>query len=167
MVTPTTMDDLHVREAVSTDEPFLRQMLAIAADWRNAEASPLSDPLPEPLASYVRGFGGPTDFGTVASTEDRDIGAAWCRLFPPEDPGYGYVGPDVPEVAIAVIAGLRGVGIGAHLMAAVLAQARRREFPAVSLSVAPDNPAAALYRRFGFENARVEHDAQTMVRRLR
>jgi ribosomal protein S18 acetylase RimI-like enzyme len=50
-----------------------------------------------------------------------------------------------------VVEDQRGRGIGAQLLAALIAEAERQRLPALSLSVEPRNPAVRLYARLGFE----------------
>jgi ribosomal protein S18 acetylase RimI-like enzyme len=102
------------------------------------------------LAHYVTGWPRPGDFGTVAVAGEDVAGVAWARLFPDDDPGYGFVAADVPELTIAVRPGHRGRGLGGTLLDAVLAQARARGLRAVSLSVEDGNRARRLYERAGF-----------------
>jgi len=83
--------------------------------------------------------------------DGRRIGAAWYRLMPPENPGYGFVDASTPEVAIAVVPDRRGLGVGAALLRGLLNAARPQGFDALSLSVRRDNSAAVrLYQRNGF-----------------
>lgn len=67
------------------------------------------------LAHYVAGWGRAGDLGSLAVTVDGSLaGAAWLRLFPGDNTGYGFVDDVTPELARAVIPGLRGQGIGAR-----------------------------------------------------
>jgi len=80
--------------------------------------------LPE-IRRYLDGWGRPGDAGVVARDgTGLPVGAAWLRLFPAEAPGYGFVAPDVPEVAIGVAAASRGRGAGGALLDALLEEAR-------------------------------------------
>ena len=81
----------------------------------------------------------------------QPVAAAWYRLFTESHPGYGFVDEQTPELTIAVVPSRRGRGYGAELLTSLLAQAAEDGFPAISLSVEPDNPALALYERHGFE----------------
>lgn len=141
-----------IRDATSADGPFLEEMLAVAADWRpDTAVRSTSEVLAEPaLAHYVEGWPRPGDFGVVAEDTDVRVGAAWCRQHTADDPGYGYVADDVPEVSIGVVAGRRGEGIGRRLMTAVIEAAGARGVDALRLSVEVDNPARRLYDRIGF-----------------
>ncbi len=101
------------------------------------------------LARYGVSWGRAGDLGCVALADLHPLGAAWVRLWSGEDKGFGSVGDDIPELAIAVIPSYRGQGIGTRLLQTVLAMVKDR-YPAVSLSVRSDNPAIALYTRLGF-----------------
>jgi ribosomal protein S18 acetylase RimI-like enzyme len=128
-------------------------MLYEAAYWRpDGPRPPRLKALGEPaLARYVEGWGRPGDAGIVANAESGEpIGAAWYRLFPPDDAGFGFVDGRTPELSLAVVAKARARGVGTGLLAALLDRARADGFPALSLSVEPDNPARRLYERYGF-----------------
>jgi ribosomal protein S18 acetylase RimI-like enzyme len=156
-----------VRAATAADLPFLQAMLYEAATWR-PEAQP---PLETVLASshvtrYVSGWGRPGDAGVIAE-EEQPVGAAWYRLFPADEAGYGFVGADVPELSIGVAPRSRGAGIGTRLLEALVEAARTDGHPAVSLSVEPDNPARRLYERVGFVRVADDGGAWTMLLELR
>jgi ribosomal protein S18 acetylase RimI-like enzyme len=103
------------------------------------------------IACYVEAWGRYGDDGVLAVDESTraDVGAAWLRLWPGPETGYGFVDRATPELAIAVRPERRGQGIGTCLLDALLDRAAPR-YRAVSLSVSLDNPAVALYQRYGF-----------------
>jgi ribosomal protein S18 acetylase RimI-like enzyme len=103
------------------------------------------------LARYVRRWGREHDLGTVAlhTTEGKPMGAAWLRLWAPDDRGYGYCDAETPELSMAVLPAHRGLGVGSRLLEHLL-RAADEHHRAVSLSVSADNRAMRLYRRFGF-----------------
>ena len=107
------------------------------------------------LARYVVGFGSGSpesagDLGVVAEhPEHGPIGAAWVRLLAGENRAYGWVADEIPELAIAVMPGTVGCGIGSRMLGELLSLARGR-YPGVSLSVRRDNAARRLYLRTGF-----------------
>jgi GNAT superfamily N-acetyltransferase len=140
-----------IRRANAEDGPFLQEMLALAANWRpDARVSSVTEIMGEPaLARYVADWPAAGDVGFVVE-HGRPVGAAWWRLFPEHDHGYGFVDADTPELSIGVAAEARGRGFGTLLLKALIDEARRRALPALSLSVEPDTPAAALYQRLGF-----------------
>jgi ribosomal protein S18 acetylase RimI-like enzyme len=146
------MMDCRIRFATPQDEPLLWEMLYLALF-----VPPGSPPLPREvvqrpeLARYVRRWGREHDLGTVAlhPTEGKPLGAAWLRLWAPDDHGYGYWDAETPELSMAVLPAHRGQGVGSRLLEHLL-RAADEHHRAVSLSVSADNPAMRLYRRFGF-----------------
>jgi GNAT superfamily N-acetyltransferase len=101
------------------------------------------------LFRYIKDWGRAGDQGMIAEQNGRAIGAAWLRLWPFTDKGYGYLAEDIPELAIALIPEARAQGIGTALLKQTLALASA-EFRAVCLSTRSDNPALKLYERVGF-----------------
>ena len=154
-----------MRPAGREDVPFLREMLYEAAFWRSGDARPpLDEALATPaLARYLHGFGRAGDTGVIAYDGDRPVGAAWFRRFSPREPGYGFVDGATPELSIAVVADLRGTGVGRQLLEGLLGRARQQGLPGLSLSVANDNPARRLYERLGFEVVE-QHEGSTTMR---
>jgi len=155
-----------LRPAGPGDQPILEQMLALAARWRYGPGpGSLTEVLATPaLVRYVTGWPRPGDAGVVAEGEGGEcLGAAWIRLFPADQPGFGFVSPAVPELSIAVVPDARGAGIGGALLDWLIAQARRREITRLSLSVEHDNPALRLYTRKGFTPVAGTRTAATMV----
>lgn len=146
-----------IRHAGTQDIPFMRDMLrhAYYARW-GTEAD-------VPLERYVAGWGRPGDTALVAIDEFQPVGVAWYRLFPEEEPGYGFVDEDTPELTIAIVPSRRGKGLGEQLLAALLDEARAQGRSEISLSVEPDNPAIRLYEQHGF--ARVGERAGALVMR--
>ena len=156
---------MQLRPALAGDVEVLVEALALAADWRpgtvvRTAAEVLRDPA---LAHYVTGWPGPGERGVVATVEGTDVGAAWWRFLPADDPGYGFVSSDVPEVSVGVRQAHRGRGIGTALLRSLVAAATEDGLVALSLSVEPDNPAMELYRRLGFVEV---GGAGTMLLRL-
>ena len=158
-----------IRPASAADGRFLERMLVVAADWR-PDAAPravdevLSDPA---LAHYVVGWPRAGDFGFIAEDDGgRSLGAAWCRSFPADDPGYGFVSPDVPEVSIGLLAEARGSGLGRRLMVRLVDEARLRGVSQLSLSVENDNFARLLYASLGFAVVHESGGSATMVLRI-
>lgn len=158
-----------MRSAQPTDEPFLWEMLYEAIYIPAGGAKPDRVILQEPsLAHYVAGWGQqPGDMALLAldSQSGQPVGAAWLRLFPATDPGWGFVDAETPEVSMALLPAYRGQGIGTALLTNLIAQARGR-YAALSLSVDPQNPAMRLYERLGFVVVGASGTSLTMRKEL-
>jgi ribosomal protein S18 acetylase RimI-like enzyme len=156
-----------IRDAGHDDASFLQSVLGIAFNWRNeAGGLTVEEILAKPaIAHYISGWPRHGDLGVIA--EDRQpIGAAWWRLLPEDDPGYGFIDAATPEISIGIVPEHRGQGIGTALLDALIAKATDLRLPALSLSVDPDNPAIRLYQRIGFEVTGGVGGSLTMRRRL-
>ena len=141
---------MQIRKATTADYDFLEEMLCEAATWRGSDddADVVRDPF---IARYIAGWGRAGDTGVLAEDDRGDaIGAAWFRFFPADEPGFGFVAPDVPELTVAVRRDARGHGVGTALVEALVVSARAGRHRALSLSVEEDNPAVRLYQRLGF-----------------
>ena len=149
------MSDVLLRKGGAQDVRFLRDMLHHAYYWRERVPGSL-------VSRYVRGWGRPGDTALIALENGFPVGAAWFRLFGAAEPGYGFVDEATPELSIAVVPSRRGHGIGGDLMTALLDQARREGYEAISLSVAKDSPAVGLYERYGFAKVDERDGALTM-----
>ena len=150
-----------IRRGAAADVPFMRSMLAHAYAWRvNAFEAEI------PLSRYVDNWGRPGDVAVIAHETGNRVGAAWLRIFSPDEPGYGYVDDTTPELSIAVVPSRRRHGLGQELMDALLDAARGAGHGAVSLSVEEDSPAVAFYERNGFEQVREQDGGLVMQRRL-
>jgi ribosomal protein S18 acetylase RimI-like enzyme len=154
-----------IRPATHADEPFLLEMLELASNWRSPDPGAPRNPVDR---AYAAGFGRPGDVGVIAEDESgRPAGAAWCRLRTSEDPGYGYVADDIPELTIAVSASHRGHGLATSLLQALKHAAAEAGFRALSLSVEPDNAARRIYERAGFGHRHTDTGgSHTMVAEL-
>ena len=164
------MASFRVRPAVQADGAFLGDMVVEAANWRQGGgARPKHQLLTEPEHSrYVSGWMRPSDAGFIALDGAGDpIGAAWYRLLPRSDPGFGYVGTGVPELIIGVRPIWRAHGVGRALLQALTQQARADGYARLSLSVERDNFAVTLYRSEGFAVTQSGMGRDTMVKRLR
>ncbi len=155
-----------IRPMESNDTTFMEEMLYAMVYVRPGESKPpMEEVLTTPsIAHYVTGLGTKTSdraFVAVDANGNR-VGAAWYRLFTEEDQGYGFVGPDIPELGIAVCAGCRGQGIGTQLLQTLITQACRDGYRHLSLSVDPDNPALNLYQRSGFRKVGESGTSWTM-----
>ena len=156
-----------LRRADPADGPFLCEMLVAAAFWRpDALVASVDEVMGRPeLAHYVTDWPRRGDLGVIAEKE-RPVGAAWLRVFSEDDPGYGFVDDQTPELSMGVVPQWRGHGLGADLLGAVIADAADAGLAAISLSVERDNYAARLYERFGFRRVSEAGGSFTMLLHL-
>ena len=163
------MTDFNIRPAGSDDAEFLADMLVETVNWLPERNWPREQIMADPaLAHYVTGWMRLDDFGVMAvDGADQPVGAAWFRCLTAADPGYGYVGDDVPELTVGVVEQWRGRGVGRALVRAALDAARDRGVRAVSLSVERANFAAQLYAAEGFRTVESLEDSDTMVAEIR
>ena len=167
---PVTMGavPLVVRPAEASDADFLAQMLVAAAFWRpDGPHGTVTEVLSQQrLAHYVAGWPRADDLGVLALDGRQPVGAAWVRLLPESDPGYGYVDGDTPELSMGVVRTWRGRGVDSRLLDALIAAARVQGLASLSLSVEPDNYARRLYDRVGFRQVGEVSGSLTMLLRL-
>jgi ribosomal protein S18 acetylase RimI-like enzyme len=157
--------DVRLRLATAEDIAFLATMLGEAAVWRPDKPTPTADQvLADPrYAMYLAGWPRQGDYGLVAEQE-IPVGAAWYRTFTETSHGYGFVAEAVPELAIAVVASRRHEGIGRRLLVDLIEASVAQGYPAISLSVAGDNPARGLYESSGFVPVEQHGSSWTMIR---
>jgi ribosomal protein S18 acetylase RimI-like enzyme len=154
-----------IRRGGPQDVRFLRDMLHHAYYWREREPGEE----PGPVALYVKGWGRPGDTALIAVEDGFPVGAAWYRLFRRQQPGYGFVDEETPELAIAVVPSRRGRGIGDALLKELYERAKKDGYRAVSLAAERDNaPLVSYYEhRHGFERVNEDgSDSVTMRRAL-
>jgi GNAT superfamily N-acetyltransferase len=146
-----------IRRGNRQDVRFLRDMLRHAFYWRSSGTVEDSS-----LWRYVAGWGRRGDAAVIALEGGFPIGAAWFRLFPADEPGFGFVDEQTPEVAVAVVPSRRGRGTGSELLGELVDIAREQGYPALSLSVAADSPAMHVFEKQGFQPVEQTDGAWTM-----
>ncbi|WP_439594064.1 GNAT family N-acetyltransferase [Microbacterium sp.] len=158
-----------LRPATQADGAFLGDMVVEAANWRQGGARPKHQVLTSPEHSrYIAGWMRPSDAGFIAvDGHGEPVGAAWRRMLPRTDPGFGYVGTGVPELIIGVRPIWRAHGVGRTLLQRLCDDARAHGLARISLSVERGNFAASLYRSEGFAVTQSGFGRDTMVKRLR
>ncbi len=143
---------VEIRDLRPDETSFLREMLFAALDWKPGRWLPPKFVLlriPQ-VSMFHKGWGRPGDTALVAEKDSELLGLAWYRLFTEAEHGEGFVDEVTPEVAVAVVDGHRGEGIGSLLMQAIHVRAREQGVQRISLSVDHDNPARRLYERLGY-----------------
>ncbi len=154
------------RDATADDGPLLRRATLRAMNWRTETFTDADLDRPE-FAHYFDGFDPARDRGVVAVDGDGPVGVAWARFLPEDDPGYGFVAADVPELTIAVDVRVRGRGVGGALLARLLDAGRAAGWPGISLSVEDGNTGARiLYERAGFRTVGRNGDSDTLLVRM-
>jgi ribosomal protein S18 acetylase RimI-like enzyme len=138
------MSNVVIRAATPEDLDLLWEYLAIASAEPNgaaAKAVPI-------VASYLKDWPRPGDFGLIAEQDGVPLGAVCARQFSPSDEKFPF-GDGTPELSIGVSEPARGKGIGEMLLRALIAEAAARGL-GLGLSVRHTNPARRLYERLGF-----------------
>jgi ribosomal protein S18 acetylase RimI-like enzyme len=156
-----------IRPATPADEPFLWEMLYQSLYVEGQEPFPRDVVNRPQLARYVRHWGRAGDLGFIAEDagSHQPIGAVWSRLSNAADQGFAYLDERTPELGIALLPEYRGQGIGTALLEHLL-EAAKKLYPAISLSVSPNNRALQLYKRMGFEIVDVRNEYPVMKREL-
>ncbi|ROS23966.1 ribosomal protein S18 acetylase RimI-like enzyme [Cellulomonas sp. PhB150] len=163
------MDLMRLRPTTSSDLDLLEELLVEAYNWTGETRVTLAQVRTDPAhARHLAGWQRPTDLGTVAEADDgTPAGAAWARVVPASEAGYGFVADDVPELGMSVLAPHRGQGVGSKLLDACLDQLWTAGHPAVSLSVEDGNGVARrLYESRGFVVVGRSGSSDTMLRDL-
>lgn len=161
------MSQIALRAATQADGAFLADMVVEAATWRPGAARLRHEVISDPDHSrYLAGWMRPSDAGFIATGGGQPIGAAWYRMLPRTDPGFGYVGTGVPELIIGVRPIWRSHAVGRLLLQALCEHAKGRGCGRISLSVERGNFARTLYRSEGFAVVRSGIGRDTMVKRL-
>ena len=159
---------MEIRDLRADETSFLQQMLYAALAWRpDVELPPHDWVLEHPqVAPFHTGWGRGGDTGLVAEEDGTPCGLAWYRFFSEDEHGEGFVDEATPEVAVAVVDGKRGRGIGEALMLAIHERAREQKVERISLSVDPDNPAKRLYQRLGYVDLQPDDENGRMILEL-
>ena len=159
---------MEIRDLRPDETELLREMLYTALAWRpGVELPPREWVLEHPqVAPFHTAWGRDGDTALVAENDGAPIGLAWYRFFTDEEHGEGFVDEATPEVAVAVVDGWRGQGVGGALMLAVHERARAGGVERISLSVDPDNPAKRLYVRLGYVDLEPDDENGRMLLEL-
>ena len=160
---------LHIRDASTEDIDFLAAMLLEAVNWRqDRQTVTLQSIMNTPdLWHYLSDWKQSSDFGFLAHEAEEPVGAAWARSMTAEDPGYGFVDEEIPELSMGVVSTHRGQGVGRVLLERTIRASADRGLRGLSLSVEDENERArALYVSNGFVVAGRVGNSDTMVLRF-
>lgn len=152
-----------LRPLESTDNEFLLAATLLNMNWcggRFTERDIRADPKLRHYCSFQPGRG---DFGFVTEVAGNSVGVVWLLFLGEDDPGFGYISAEVPELSVCVIPAWLGRGLGSRLIMRALAEAKNRGLRNVSLSVEDENPARHLYERLGFHAPDPDADDGTMI----
>ncbi|WP_295626834.1 GNAT family N-acetyltransferase [uncultured Corynebacterium sp.] len=138
------------RLATWADRPLIRRFHELADAWDD-EPAERTESFEKDEARYVDQWSAETDGGIIVEVGGDTVGGAWLRHFTEDNPGWGYVADEYPEVAIALEPGYTGRGLGGELMRQILEFARERGATGVCLSVEVGNARAIRsYEKVGF-----------------
>lgn len=140
-----------IRPLSSADRPLLREATLANMNWNGVNFTFHDVDAVREISHYFTNFPSGRDFGLAHDDGDVVRAVAWLVFLPVEDPGYGFVDADTPELSITTFAGSRGQGIGSALLSKLISEARRRNLTGISLSVEDGNDARRIYERTGFE----------------
>lgn len=160
---------MELRWAGPQDTELLQEALLGAVNWDPGRRPMTREQMlrDEQLVRYLVDFADGRSFGVVAELHGRPIGIAWAVRMNAEAPGHGFVSADAPEIGLWVREQHRRQGHGRTLLGALVAEARRRQLPGLSLSVESFNPAVGLYQTYGFRTIGINGEAETMLLTLR
>jgi ribosomal-protein-alanine N-acetyltransferase len=166
----SSMTNIKIREGTIDDLPFLKQMLYEAVFWDpNEKRKPIAELFDVPeianLLDHWKKRKG--DFAFIAENERQEaVAAVWYRFSSIENPSFGFVDEDTPELGISVLLEYRKMGLGTVLMNKMLHYAKSICLKQISLSVDPKNFALSLYQRLGFKIIGESGTSWTMVKTL-
>jgi GNAT superfamily N-acetyltransferase len=154
-----------IRDLCDDEFAFMQEMLIAALAWSpDRELPPAELVLAHPqVVVFHEGWGRAGDTALVAEDGGQRVGLVWLRFFTEEAHGEGFVDETTPELAIAVVDGHRGQGIGTRLMEKIHDRARQNGVARISLSVDAENPAKRLYERLGYVDYVPEDELERMV----
>jgi ribosomal protein S18 acetylase RimI-like enzyme len=152
-----------IRPLSGADRALLREATLANMNWDGARFTLDDVDGSHDLSHYFTSFPSGQDFGLADVDGDTVRAVAWLVFLRVEDPGYGFVDGDVPELSITTFAGHRGQGIGGALLSKLINRAQSRGIRGISLSVADRNGARRLYERAGFEVVGRNGGSDTML----
>lgn len=144
---------MNFRIGTKKDLYFAKEMLFEACFWNSSIERPDYNEffrIPE-ISRILSDWDRIGDRLIIVENEKENIGAAWYRLWTKENPSYGFVDSETPELGMALIPIYRSKGIGRKLLRELINNVKNDGFKALSLSVDPGNFARYFYESEGFE----------------
>lgn len=152
-----------IRPLSAADRALLRDATLANVNWDEPRFTVDDVDGSHELSHYFTSFPSGCDLGLADNDGDAVRAVAWLVFLPAEDPGYGFVDANIPELSITTFEGYRGQGIGSALLSELINRARSRGIPGISLSVADGNAARRLYDRAGFKIVGRSGSSDTML----
>jgi ribosomal protein S18 acetylase RimI-like enzyme len=159
------MSKVEIRQMKAQDYSVLEEFLYHALFVPAGTVPPQREIIYMPeIFIYIKDFGGKDDCGVVAEQDGKIAGAAWTRIIP----AFGYTDDHTPELAISVLPGWRGQGIGREMMLFLFDLLLKCGYRQTSLSVQKENRAVGFYERLGYRIIKysAEHGDYLMVKNL-
>ncbi|MEM6844924.1 MAG: GNAT family N-acetyltransferase [Bacteroidota bacterium] len=155
-----------IRRLQDHEQEFLAEMLYEALFVPEGHDKFPQEIIQDPaLAKYIAHWGKDAmDISLVAEEDSELIGAIWGRKFTQDNPGFGFVDEDTPELSMAMKEERRGKGIGTRLIQEIDKAYHKVGVKALSLSVDKKNRAYKLYKKMGFELA-AETDTSVVMKK--
>ena len=141
--------ELKLRERRETDQAFMEEIL-YEANCEYKGERPDSSISKDPKLVRTINLGQEKESCVIAEDgEGKAIGACWLNWFSKENPRYGFIHEEVPELHISILPDYRGLGIGTILINSVIEKMPEGSF-GISLRIDRRNPAIRLVQRLGF-----------------
>lgn len=151
--------EFHFRRAKEADRTYL-QRLNFLTEVFGDETAPMHPQEREGIVAgvreYIYGWDPDSDGGIIVSDEfHTPAGGIWFRYWASPDEGHANLGPDIPELAIAVEGRYAGHRLGALLLEQAVLLGQEQGAERLALWVDPDNPRARhRYEQFGFDDVK-------------
>ncbi len=155
-----------IRKLRDGEQEFLAEMLYEALFVPEGHDKFPQEILQDPaLAKYIDDWGNNAlDIALVAEEDGKLIGAIWGRKFTQDNPAFGFIDEETPELSMALKEERRGEGIGTRLIREIGKAYQKLGVKALSLSVDKKNRAYELYKKMGCEIV-IETDTSVVMKK--
>lgn len=156
-------EELLIRPTTEADRTYIARLNFLTDVFGDEMAQPGTG-FDDDFLPYVERWT-PERGGAIAWKGNIPAGGAWTVWGSPDVHGFGFVDPEIPELAIAVERRFNGQGIGTKLLDAVTDLARSWGAPGISLCVAQQNTRArSLYAHVGFQDVEFRNGYHVMLK---